>query len=504
MRIAAYCRVSTDKEAQIESLENQKLFFEDFAKKQGYLLVQIYADEGISGKQVKNRTQFLRLLEDAKLGLFDMVVVKDISRFARNTVDSLQAIRELKACHVEILFLSNNQTVLGNSEFMLTIFSALAQEESANLSKRVKFGLEVSAKKGRVPNFIYGYERLDAQTLQIQPEEAQVVEEIFRLYAKEGLGTRRIAATLDERGIATRQGAGWSPKTIRRILANPIYAGVLLNHKTETTDFLTGAKRSRPQEEWFVHPREEYRIVDPDLYEKAQDVMRERQRRYQKNEEDPAGRYSGRHRFSTLIQCSRCGYSFTRRVWSSRLRTHVFWHCAGNHNRTAAFCPNTINLYEEDLLCRLKEYFLSVLGDPAAFQKEVEKEVRRRLAGEREQESAAKLKDQRHRLFAQLERQKDLYTEGILSMEELKAQRTRLTAKIQELEKRIAAQQKKQEEMETEEDVATKEPLDLERWENGDFRRLLEKITVEEDGTVRIGLREYVRQKESHSPFVGS
>lgn len=95
MRIAAYCRVSTDKEAQIESLENQKLFFEDFAKKQGYALVQIYADEGISGKQVKNRTQFLRLLADAKLGLFDMVVVKDISRFARNTVDSLQAIREL-------------------------------------------------------------------------------------------------------------------------------------------------------------------------------------------------------------------------------------------------------------------------------------------------------------------------------------------------------------------------------------------------------------------------
>ena len=213
MRIAAYCRVSTDKEAQIESLENQKLFFEDFAKKKGYALVQIYADEGISGKQVKNRTQFLRLLADAKLGLFDMVVVKDISRFARNTVDSLQAIRELKASQVEILFLSNNQTVLGNSEFMLTIFSALAQEESANLSKRVKFGLEVSAKKGKVPNFIYGYDRVDAQTLQIAPREARVVEEIFRLYVKEGLGTRRIAAQLDETGVPTKKGAGWSAKT---------------------------------------------------------------------------------------------------------------------------------------------------------------------------------------------------------------------------------------------------------------------------------------------------
>lgn len=504
MRIAAYCRVSTDKEAQIESLENQKLFFEDFAKKQGYALVQIYADEGISGKQVKNRTQFLRLLADAKLGLFDMVVVKDISRFARNTVDSLQAIRELKASQVEILFLSNNQTVLGNSEFMLTIFSALAQEESANLSKRVKFGLEVSAKKGKVPNFIYGYDRVDAQTLQIAPREAQVVEEIFRLYVKEGLGSRRIAAQLDEKGVPTKKGAGWSAKTVRRILTNPIYAGVLLNHKTETTDFLTGAKRPRPREDWFVHPRAEYRIVDPDLYEKAQAIRKERQRRYRTEEERPAERYSGRHRFSTLIRCRHCGYSFTRRVWSSRLRTHVFWHCAGNHNRTARFCPNTINLYEEDLLCHLKEYLLSILGDPAVFQAEVTGEVSRRLAGEREQESAAKLEEQLRRLAVQMDRQKDLYTEGILSMEELKAQRARLEAKIQALGKRIAARQREPEEMEAEKTAASREPLGLEQWENGDFRRLLEKITVGEDGTVLIRFQDFARQKASHFPFVGS
>ena len=503
MRIAAYCRVSTDKEAQIESLENQKLFFEDFAKRQGYALVQIYADEGISGKQVKNRTQFLRLLADAKLGLFDMVVVKDISRFARNTVDSLQAIRELKASHVEILFLSNNQTVLGNSEFMLTIFSALAQEESANLSKRVKFGLEVSAKKGKVPNFIYGYDRVDAQTLQVAPREAQVVAEVFHLYVKEGLGTRRIAAQLNERGIPTKKGGEWSPKTIRRILTNPIYAGVLLNHKTETIDFLTGAKRPRPREDWFVHPRAEYRIVDPDLYEKAQAIMKERQRRYMPEEEGPAGRYSGCHRFSTLIRCGHCGYSFTRRVWSSRLRTHVFWHCAGNHNRTAAFCPNTINLYEEDLLCHLKGYLLSILGDPDVFGREVAREVGRRLAGEREQESAAKLEEQLRRLAVQMERQKDLYTEGILSMEELKVQRARLEAKILELEKRLSHWQRRPQETGTEEAVS-QELLDLERWKNGDFRRLLEQITVEGDGTVLIRFQDFTRQEEPHCPFVGS
>ena len=158
MRIAAYCRVSTEKDEQLDSLENQKQFFSEYAEKNGHSLIRLYADEGISGTSLKKRSEFLRLMKDARLGLFEAVVVKDISRFARNTVDFLQSIRELKALGINTMFITANMESLGESEFVLTIFGAMAQEESANLSKRVKFGKKINAQKGRVPQRILGYD----------------------------------------------------------------------------------------------------------------------------------------------------------------------------------------------------------------------------------------------------------------------------------------------------------------------------------------------------------
>ena len=159
MNIAAYCRVSTDKEDQLNSLEAQKAFFAEYTTRTGDTLIRLYADEGISGTKIKNRKEFLRMMSDAEHGLFDMVVVKDISRFARNTVDLLQNVRKLKSLGIETQFLTANMTSMGNSEFVLTIFGALAQEESANTSKRVKFGKKMNAEKGRVPNIVYGYNK---------------------------------------------------------------------------------------------------------------------------------------------------------------------------------------------------------------------------------------------------------------------------------------------------------------------------------------------------------
>lgn len=159
MKIAAYCRVSTDKADQLNSLETQKQFFSEYTKRTGDLLVRLYADEGISGTSIKNRKEFLHMMADAEKGIFELVIVKDISRFARNTVDFLQNVRKLKALGIETQFLNANMTSMGNSEFVLTIFGALAQEESANTSKRVKFGKKLNAEKGRVPNMVYGYDK---------------------------------------------------------------------------------------------------------------------------------------------------------------------------------------------------------------------------------------------------------------------------------------------------------------------------------------------------------
>ena len=175
MNIAAYCRVSTEKEDQLNSLEAQKQFFLDYAQRMNYNLVRLYADEGISGTKTRNRKEFLHMMQDAESGLFQLVVVKDISRFARNTVDLLENVRKLKSLGIDTQFLTANMTSMGNSEFVLTIFGAIAQEESANTSKRVKFGKKLNAEKGRVPNIVFGYDKTpgDYFNLTVNEREAE-------------------------------------------------------------------------------------------------------------------------------------------------------------------------------------------------------------------------------------------------------------------------------------------------------------------------------------------
>lgn len=144
MRMCGYARVSTDEERQLDSLEHQMEFFSDFAKQNGHHLVNVYTDEGITGRQLKKRDAFNKMLSDSKLGLFDLLVVKDVSRFARNTVDLLTSIRQLKSRGIDVIFVNNSQKVLGESEFVITLLGAVAQEESSNLSKRVKFGKNIT------------------------------------------------------------------------------------------------------------------------------------------------------------------------------------------------------------------------------------------------------------------------------------------------------------------------------------------------------------------------
>ena len=278
MNIAAYCRVSTDKADQLNSLEAQKEFFSEYTKRTGDTLVRLYADEGISGTKIKNRKEFLRMMSDAEHGLFDMVVVKDISRFARNTVDLLQNVRKLKSLGIETQFLTANMTSMGNSEFVLTIFGALAQEESANTSKRVKFGKKMNAEKGRVPNIVYGYDKTigDYFNLAINKEESKVVQQIYKWYTEEGYGAAKIANMLNEKGYKTKRNCKWSQNATCRILTNEIYTGKIINGKQEVSDFLTGQRRDKDETEWMVVERPELRIIEDETFEKAQEIYDDR------------------------------------------------------------------------------------------------------------------------------------------------------------------------------------------------------------------------------------
>ena len=434
MNIAAYCRVSTDKEDQLNSLEAQKEFFSEYTKRTGDNLVRLYADEGISGTKIKNRKEFLRMMADAEHGLFDMVVVKDISRFARNTVDLLQNVRKLKALGIETQFLTANMTSMGNSEFVLTIFGALAQEESANTSKRVKFGKKMNAEKGRVPNIVYGYDKTigDYFNLAINEEEAAVVRQIYQWYIKDGYGAAKISIFLNERGLRTKRNCQWSQNGVCRILTNELYTGKIINGKQEVTDFLTGQRADKDASEWMVVDRPDLRIIDPETFEQAQQIMKSRGKAFKVDKE----RQSNKYLFSTLIKCKECGWSFRRTVRTYK-NTYVRWVCSGHNGRGADNCPNAVTVDEDELIEVLQEYFAGLL--------KAKKNVIRYVVGE----------------FQRVYKAKD---ENLNYEKELTAQ----LAKLQKTRQKY---------------------MDVRQMTNAQLKRIIQKIEVDKDGNVDIYFR---------------
>lgn len=493
MNIAAYCRVSTDKEDQLNSLETQKEFFLEYTKHTGDNLIKLYADEGISGTKIKNRKEFQRMLADAEKGLFDMVVVKDISRFARNTVDLLQSVRKLKSLGIETQFLTANMTSMGNSEFVLTIFGALAQEESANTSKRIKFGKKMNAEKGRVPNIVYGYDKTigDYFNLSINEEEAKVIRQIYKWYTEEGFGGAKIANMLNERGVKTKRGNNWSQNSVCRILTNEIYTGKIINGKEEVSDFLTGQRKEKDESEWLVTIRPELRIIDDETFDRAQEILEGRHDSFKMTHE----RQSNKHLFSTLIKCKDCGWSFRRTVRQYK-NTYVRWVCSGHNGRGADSCPNAITVDEEELIQVLQEYFQDVLSKKKKVIDYVIKEFQRVYKAKDENiEYEKELNAELNKLRKSREKYMDMYTDDLISREELNEKIGGMRKEIDRLEnelKMVSYHLTKGEQLEAILNSTFKQMediTDVHEMTNTQLKRLIQKIEVDKDGNVDIYLR---------------
>ena len=493
MNIAAYCRVSTDTSDQLNSLETQKSFFTEYAEKNGHTLVRLYADEGISGTKIKNRREFQRLLSDAKHGLFDMVVVKDISRFARNTVDLLNSTRQLKAQNIETMFLTANMSVLGNSEFVLTIFGALAQEESANTSKRIKFGKRLNAEKGRVPNIVYGYDKTpgDYFNLTINDVEAGVVRRIYDMYVNGGYGASKIAQTLNAEGIRTKRDCKWSQNAVARILTNELYCGKIINGKEEIEDFLTGARTEKDEVEWLVTDRPELRIVEQALFDKAAKTLADRSTAFNINRE----RQSNRHVFSTLIKCDCCGYSF-RRTERAYQNVYVKWVCSGRNANGADSCPNMTKLDEAALLGEIRGYFTELLSSKSDVIKNIVREFNRVYNTRDENANYEKeLTDKLARANRTRKKYMDMYEDDLITREELREKASGLNDEIAQLETELKLVQYNLTRGDQFEKVLAATFTDvesimaMENVTNAQLKRVIEKIVVDEHGNVDIYLK---------------
>ena len=242
LRVTFYARVSTDKSEQLNSLENQVQYYTELIQsKPNWTYIPGYIDEGISGTSTKKRDSFLRMIRDAKAGRFDFIITKEISRFSRSTLDSIQYTQELLEHDVGVLFQNDNiNTMDPDSEFRLTIMAGVAQDEVRKLSERLKFGFNQAIKNGHVlgNDKLWGYDKKDC-VLTINQREAAIIRQIFDLYANQRLGIRKISQKLYEEGYTSRRGNAFNELTIRHILCNPKYKGWYCAGKSQTVDYRT-------------------------------------------------------------------------------------------------------------------------------------------------------------------------------------------------------------------------------------------------------------------------
>lgn len=345
LRVAAYCRVSTEKEDQRNSLAAQQMFFRSYIEQRPeWELVGIFADEGLSGTSVRRRPQFTEMIRQAMGGEIDLIVTKEVSRFARNTVDTLQITRQLKSRGVRVLFLNDNiDTGDNDGEFRLTIMASVAQEESRKVSERTRWGQLQAMKRGVVfgNNSIYGFQ-LKNGALTVEPEQAAVVKLIYHKFLIERKGTHTIARELTLEGVAPplRPEGGWSSTMVLRILRNEKYCGDLLQKKFVTTDHLTHRKIMNHGEEEQFYLRDHHEaIISP---EKFQEVQVELAKRAGLVEE--RSRFSARYWYSGKIRCGCCGRSFTcKRTRRANGGEYIRFVCRGHLEGTGECTMRAVN-----------------------------------------------------------------------------------------------------------------------------------------------------------------
>ena len=312
IKVASYCRVSTDKDDQANSFESQQRYFRAYIDRQPeWELYQIYADEGITGTSTKKRAAFNQMIADARMGKFERILTKEVSRFSRNILDTIAYTRELKALGVGVLFLNDGiSTLEPDAELRLSIMGSIAQEESRKTSSRVKWGQTRRMEQGVVfGRSLLGYDVKDGR-LTVNPEGAELVRLIFHKYGVEKKGTTVIARELREAGYRThRGGIRWNGSCIVKLLKNEKYVGDLIQKKTITPDYLTHAKKANHGEEELVIIRDHHPpIIDRELWGVVQEELKKRNR----NGALGAG-HSNRYRFSGKIKCGECGASFVSR-----------------------------------------------------------------------------------------------------------------------------------------------------------------------------------------------
>jgi len=441
LRVTFYARVSTDKDEQLNSLENQVSYYSEFIKSHpAWTFVDGYIDEGLSGISTTKRENFHSMVADAQAGVFDLIITKEITRFARNTLDSIQYTRKLLTHGVGVFFQNDNiNTFEEDSELRLTIMSGIAQDELRRLSSRVRFGHQQAIKNGVVlgNGRMFGYDK-DNKRLVINEAEAQMIRELFELYATNEYSMKQIEDLFWARGYRNHNGKKINHSTMSNAISNPKYKGYYVGNKVKIVDMFTKKQKFLPPEEWVMFKDETGEIVpaivDEDLWERANEVLRRRSKDVKRRQ----NLVNHPNLLTGKLMCTHCGRTYYRRDNKDKLgNVNSRWVCSGKINGGADACPS-FGIYESEIKPILFEVFKETAEVAADTLIEVYTELYQQLEGENS------LQDEMNRVKAQIDKELkkkskllDLVTSDSISDADFKRMNTECTHAIDQLERQL-------------------------------------------------------------------
>lgn len=438
LRVTFYARVSTDKDEQLNSLENQVQYYTEFIQsKPNWTYCSGYIDEGISGTSTKKRDSFNRMIADAKAGRFDFIITKEISRFSRSTLDSIQYTQELLEHDVGVFFQNDNiNTLDSDSEFRLVVMAGVAQDEVRKLSERLKFGFRQAIKNGHVlgNDKLWGYDKKDC-VLTINETEAQVVRRIFDLYANQQLGVRRISQVLYDEGFTSRKGNEFNVLTIRHILCNPKYKGWYCANKSQTVDYRSKRKIFLDEDEWVMYPDPSIpAIVSEELWDRANALYKRRSE--QARAHQSRAEFHNRYPYSGKIICEEHGTSFHRHTIKSKSGEKEVWQCKIYHAKGKSAC-SAPQLRTVELDQIMADIFNRLAKNKQAIADAVVKVIQAVPDEHDYARDVRRLEGEWNDLSAKKDRLLELSIAGAITIEEFKRRNDSFNEQIKNLERQM-------------------------------------------------------------------
>lgn len=391
LKVAAYCRVSTDEKEQINSYKAQiEYYTEKINKNPEWQMAGIFADEGISGTQAKKRPEFLKMIRQCRQGKIDLILTKSFSRFARNTLDSIDYIRELRSLGIGVVSEKENMNTLNeDSEMLITILSCFAQAESESISKNVSWGIHQSFKNGNVPmqySRFLGYRKNEDGQTEIVPDEAEVVKEIYRCYL-DGMSMNLIADRLNKKGLTTKKNnSPYRKSVIQRILTNEKYTGDAILQKTYVTDCITKkARKNNGELPMYIVKNHHDPIISRDDFNRVQEEMARRSAKQniaEKLTKTEQGKYSAKYALTELLICGECGEHYRRVTWTAKGFKEIKWRCISRIQYGKRKCHDSPTIDEQPLhraivsaineFCEVKDDVAKVLRESVTEELDVD------------------------------------------------------------------------------------------------------------------------------------